>query len=120
MSHEISTSKIPQLNSQAQYQIWSSEVTATAMLGGFYNALVGKNKTTSTDADMLDKIEQRELKAIGLILKTVSEIIREELRNLGHKVTVTADETTTTEIEPESAHGMWEHLKAKFSKKIEQ
>jgi len=52
------------------------------MLGGYYDPLIGQNTTTSTDSSEIDKINQREQKAKGLIFMTVSQPIHQELQEL--------------------------------------
>jgi len=95
-------SRIPLLSSQAQYFDWAMQVEATAMLGGYYDPLIGQNTTTSTDASDVDKINQREQKAKGLIFMTVSQPIRRELQELKTTRTVvteaTSSEAATTEM----------------------
>jgi len=106
----LAITRIPILSSQAQYLDWSLEFKATAMMGGFHDALIGQNKTTSTEPSETDKVSQRELKAKGLILKTISQVLRRELMALHFTTTATS---TTTDI-PATAQQMWEHLKLKF------
>ena len=112
MPNDLSISQIPVLNSQAQYQKWSLEVTATAMIGGFNAPLIGTNVLETTDADQLDKLRQREEKATGLILKTVSQVLRKELMELRFPTS-----TTKPDLIPANAEQMWNHLKKKFEKK---
>lgn len=105
---DLSIAKIPVLSSQAQYVDWALEVTATAMIGGFYAPLTGENTTSSTEASELDKLKQREQKAKGLILRAVSPVLKKELIALSPK---------TSKSPPAGAKEMWDHLKSRFEKK---
>src|ERR1700679_1939235 len=99
-SNSLGLDKIPILSSQAQYLDWSSDVLSTAMLGGFSDALTGDNVSKTKDDE--DQIRQRELKAKGLILRTVSTVLRRDLLKL----------TTTVEgkVLPATANEIWDHL----------
>lgn len=111
MSNDFSIAEIPLLSSQAQYIDWALEIEATAMIGGFHAPLVGENTTNSTDATELDKISQREQKAKGLILKTISQELRKELVAL--RVSTSSSSTPV----PANAENMWNYLKSRFKKK---
>ena len=109
------------LNGRSNYREWAANVKATAMIGGFWNAILDKNDTdTDASADIKDKIAQREMKASGLILKTVNQVILLELDAL---TSTTADpnsnETTTDtqSVADPSASAMWVHLKSTYEKK---
>lgn len=110
-SFELNIDEIPILRGQANYREWSLEIKATAKLGGFWKAILGTNTTTSTDASEIDKIEQREEKAIGLITKTVSGFLKVEL----HELRV-ADTSVTGRLRDPTAKELWDHLKGKFEK----
>jgi len=73
-SDKINLSRIATLTNQTNYADWALEIEATARLGNFWKAYSGGNKPSSTtpDAAEVDRVETREEKAIGLILKTVS------------------------------------------------
>ena len=112
MSKDLNLGNIPVLQGQSNYREWSLEVRATAQLGGFWKAIIGTNTTTSSDEEVRDRYEQREQKAMGLIMKTVSGVLKVEL----HDLTITTTATPATTREPTSQE-MWNHLKAKFEKK---
>jgi len=92
------------------------------MMGGFHDPYYGLNSTTSTDSADIDKINQREQKAKGLLLKTVSQVLRRELMTLTKEIiTVTGtgdDERRSTDTVSGSAEMMWSHLSTKFGKKV--
>ena len=70
-SSNIDLSKFPVLQGQQNYADWAAEVQSTAMLGGFWPAFIGQNTaSTGADAAEVDRVNQREWKARGLILKT--------------------------------------------------
>ena len=81
-SSEFDLSKIPVLYGQVNYCKWSLGVKATAQLGGFWKAIIGDNMTISTDTSEIYRIEQCEQKALGLITKTVSDVLKMELNVL--------------------------------------
>ena len=83
------------------------------MLGGFHGPLIGDNTTTSSEASEIDKIKQREQKAKGLILSTVSQVLKRELHGLSNTTTSGSSSKTT----PATAQQMWDHLKSKFKEK---
>jgi hypothetical protein len=111
MSKVLNLGNIPVLQGRSNYREWSLEVRATAQLGGFWKAIAGTNTTTSPDEEVRDKYEQREQKATGLIMKTVSGVLKVEL----HELTITTTTSPATTREPTSQE-MWNHLKAKFEK----
>ena len=106
MSSNLDLSRIGNLTNQSNYADWALEVEATARLGGFWKAYSGNNKTTSTtpDATETDRVETREEKAVGLLLKTVSPNLRVELKAL------TASQTVPV------SQQYWDHLKGKYEK----
>ncbi|KAF9648212.1 hypothetical protein BDM02DRAFT_3115680 [Thelephora ganbajun] len=107
-------SSIPLLTGQSNYREWSLEVKSTAQLGGFWKAILGTNNTTSTESSEIDKFDQREEKAIGLIAKTVSSTLKVELS----EYQVTDTNATGGKRDP-TAKEMWEYLQSKFEKKSE-
>ncbi|KAF9645617.1 hypothetical protein BDM02DRAFT_3119960, partial [Thelephora ganbajun] len=107
-------SSIPLLTGQSNYREWSLEVKSTAQLGGFWKAILGTNKTTSTDPSDLDKFDQREEKATGLITKTVSSTLKVELAEYQVSDSTTPD---NGERKDPTAKQMWEYLQSKFEKK---
>ena len=109
---ELNLSKIPILQSQSNYHEWSLEVKATAQLKGFWKAILGTNTTTSTDESEKDKVEQREMKAMGLMMKTILGVLKVEL----HKLQIT-DSSVTSGFRDPTVKDLWEHLKLKFEKK---
>ena len=110
-SSKFNLSKIPVLHGQANYCKWSLEVKATAQLGGFWKAIVGDNTTISTDTSEINRIKQCEQKALGLITKTVSDVLKMELNNL--QVT---DTNVMGKLREPTAKELWDHLKGKFEK----
>ena len=84
-SDSLGIGKIPLLSSQAQYQDWALEVTATAMMGGFHGPFVGDNSSQGKD-DEIDKFHQREMKARGLILKTVSLPLKKGITRISSQI----------------------------------
>ena len=116
MTENLSIAKVPVLSSQAQYAGWASEVEALALSGGYSNPLFGTNTTTLTDAAETDKVDQREQKAKGLILCTVSKTNHQELHALCFTHTVDVSGTPTQKQLPANAQEMWDHLKVKFEK----
>lgn len=101
----LSLSRIPILSSKAQFLDWYSDVLSTAMLGGFSDALTGDNISLSKEDSEQDKVRQRELKAKGLILRTVSPLLRRDLLNLS---------TKEDEKKPATANELWEHIRTRF------
>ena len=108
-SSAIDLSRIGTLTNQSNYADWALEVEATARLGAFWKAYSGNNKVTSAtpDATKTDRVDTREEKAIGLLLKTVSPNLRVELKALA--ASTATPPTPTSEI-------YWKHLKDKFEK----
>ena len=108
-SSTIDLSRIGTLTNQSNYADWALEVEATARLGAFWKAYSGNNKVTSAtpDATETDRVETREEKAIGLILKTVSPNLRVELKAIAAS---TANPPTPVSKQ------YWDHLKDKFEK----
>jgi hypothetical protein len=105
--------KISPLQGQTDYRKWSLDVKATAQLGGFWKAVLGMNSTTSTEASEIDKIEQREQKAVGLITRTVAENLKVEL----DEYRVPDSSSGTIVLKEPTAQQLWEYLKTKFEKK---
>jgi len=110
-SNGLDLACIPILMNQSNYRDWALDVSATARLGGYWKAFLGTNTTTSTDAAELDRIEQCEEKAMGLILKTSSNNLRIELSD--YAPTPAAGATGPV---PHTAQLYWDYLKAKFEK----
>ena len=113
MSSELNLSKIPVLHGQTSYREWALELRFTAQCTGCWKAILGSNTTTSSDAAEIDKVDQREFKAIGIIGKTVSSVLKVELDEYRIK-----DDTAKppTSKEP-TAKELWNYLKEKFEKK---
>jgi hypothetical protein len=57
------------------------EIEATARLGGFWGAYTGDKNARDQPAAQLDAVAQREMKAMGLIRKTVTLIIALEIHD---------------------------------------
>ena len=113
---KIDLGKIPVLHGQTTYRAWSLEVQATAKMAGFWNAYLGKNLTTSTDEAIQDKYAIREQRAQGLIMKTVSITLKEELVTLAVEDPNSKTNPKAMKDEP-LAEDLWVHLKRKFEKK---
>ena len=117
MSEEkIDLGKIPVLHSQMTYRAWSLEVQATAKMASFWNAYLGKNQTTSTDKAVQDKYAIHEQRAQGLIMKTISITLKEELTNLTVKDLDLKTNPKAMKDKP-LVEDLWVHLKKKFEKK---
>ena len=117
MSEEkIDLGKIPILHGQTTYCAWSLEVQATAKMASFWNAYLGKNQTTLTDKAAQDKYAIQEQRAQGLIMKTISITLKEELANLAVKDPNSKTTPKAMKDKP-SAEDLWVHLKKKFEKK---
>ena len=110
-SSNIDLSKFPVLQGQQNYADWAAEVQSTAMLRGFWPAFIGQNTaSTGADAAEVDRVNQREWKARGLILKTSSTVLCNELLQLQQMV-VTGSTTTPRDYNTEE---LWVHLHTKF------
>ena len=109
--------KVPTLTGQLNYREWSLEARAIAMLGAFWGAFDGTNiAPTGADAAQNERVADREMKAQGLVLKTVSHLLREELMN--YKVVTTAATTTAAAVTRDpKAKDLWDYLETKFQKK---
>jgi len=107
-SDRIDLSRIATLTNQTNYADWALEIEATARLDNFWKAYSGGNvaKIAPPDAAELDRVETREEKATGLILKTVSSNLRVELK---------AVKAPTGTTKPTSQL-YWDHLKDKYEK----
>ena len=104
--------QLPKLEGEASYQTWSLQIKATAQCGGFWGPFIGDNTPAGSDAADIDRAAQREQKACGLMLKTVSSTIALELDALQMNATVG---TTTTKVDAD-AKTRWDHLKTKYQK----
>ena len=72
---ELNLGKIPILQKQSNYCEWSLEVKATAQLRGFWKVILGTNTTTSTEESEKDRVEQREMKAMRLMMKIILGVL---------------------------------------------
>ena len=108
-SDKIDLSRIATLTNQTNYADWALEIETTARLGNFWKAYSGGNtaKITPPDATEIDRVETREEKAVGLILKTVSPNLRVELKAL-------ATPTGTNAVKLSQQY--WDYLKGKYEK----
>ena len=110
-SSNIDLSKFPVLQGQQNYADWSAEIQSTAMLGGFWPAFIGENTAAAgADSNEIDRVKQREWKARGLILKTSSTVLRNELMQL-QTTTGTGTATVKTDY---TGQELWDHLRTKF------
>src|ERR1700753_990602 len=109
--------KIPILNGHAEYAAWRDELIATAMALGLFSTLSGSEEALPTDAkfEITEARNQRPEKARGLIVKTVSRVIRTELLLLNDSGNVVKleGETPATFV-PASAKTMMAYIADKF------
>ena len=114
MSQGLDLPRFPSLQGQQNYRDWALEVEASAQLGGYWTALIGQNQVSSTAADQteIDRIGQREWKARGLILKTVSTTLRVELK----EYRIIDNTVTPITSEDPNAKQLYDYLKSKFEK----
>ena len=75
------TGNMPILTGKANFRQWSMEIEVTARLGGFWGAYAGDNNARDQSAAQLDAVAQSEMKAMGLIRKTVTPIIALEIHD---------------------------------------
>ena len=117
LSNNLSSPKIIILTSQAQYANWALDVEAITLHGAYHDASTGKNRTTSMDEEVIEKVGSKEMKMKGLILRTVSQELKQELMDstVTEMSTTTPPVTTTRKL---TAKEMWELLKSKFEKKV--
>ena len=115
MSSSLNVTKIPILAGQLNYRAWSLEVEAVAMLGGFWGAFDNTNNAarSNTNATIKDRGNEREMKAKGLILKTVSHHLREQLKS--HTFMDSASPPVKIS-EPLTQH-YWTYLEKAYKKK---
>lgn len=101
---------MPVLTGHSNYREWALDVKVTARIGGLYEALHGINTPVTTDPKDIGvaALESREEKAIGLITKTVSPVLKFELDE--YKVL-----KTTALVDP-TTKDSWDYLKKKFEK----
>ena len=113
-------SKVPILPRQSNYAAWSLETQGVAMLGGFWDAFTGENDTILQDP-AIDAATKRacnivEQKAHGLIIKTISQVLRQEIHD--YKVVTTAATSNTAAVtRTAKAKDLWKYLESKFKVK---
>ena len=114
-SSNVDLKGIPVLSTQHHYHDWAMAVQGQARLVGCWKAFTGTNTTSSTspDATEQDHVEQREEKAIDLILRTISPNLQEDL--LTRDFTLST-QSTATPAYTSTAVDYWKHLKTKFEK----
>src|ERR1700753_2215958 len=95
------TSQNVVLNGQSNYQKWAWSIGGTARLGGFWPIFDGTNDPTDTSA------AQHEMKALGLIMKTVDSVIALEIQSM-------PSITTTTTSRFPNTKEVWDFLKTKW------
>ena len=101
------------LTGKSNYQKWAWNIGGTARLGLFWAALEGTNTPIDTTAAQKEVCNQREMKALGLIMKSVDPIIALELQSMPD-VSVTSGTTGTTRRP--NANEIWNHLKSQYQK----
>ena len=100
------------LSGKANYQQWAWSVEGTAKLGLFWSAYDGTNTPADpNNPTQKEACDQREMKALGLIMKTVNPVIALELQSM-------PDITSTTATTPRrpNAKEIWDNLKSKHQK----
>jgi transposase InsO family protein len=135
MSSVDATAAIPKITvllGRINYKKWARELVSTAMLGGYSTALLGTNElpTEITDSkeitafNLRDQLRLREEKAHGLIQRSVSEPIAQELLELSvskYKTVLGLGEDTKKSVPADDdafmAHHFLQYLKAKYEKK---
>ena len=116
MSSDLShiAAKVTVLTGKSNYRDWAVDLKATAKMGGFWNAYIDKNKAGATaTAEEQDRVDQRNMKAEGLLYKTVSQVIRIELDT--YRVTDTSVSPPST-CKPTVAE-MWKYIQDTYEKK---
>ena len=113
-----SIGKVPVLTGHSNYREWALDVKATARIGGLYKSLLGTDKAITTEPKDVGiaALETREEKAIGLITKTISAVLKVELDEYQVLQTTTSGTTTTTALGDPTANNLWAYLKNKFEK----
>ena len=87
------------------------------MIGGFWDAIIGNNNPPSGASDEINgKFAQCEMKAKGLILKTINKVILLKLNSITETRESELGQRTTV-IEDPSALFMWKYLKTTYEKK---
>jgi len=97
------------LNGKSNYQRWAWSVEGTARLGLFWLAYEGKNEPLDTSATQKESCIQREMKALGLLMKSVDPVIALEIQSM-------PDITETTSTRRPMAKEIWDHLKTHYQK----
>jgi hypothetical protein len=98
------------LTGNANYHEWAWDIEATAMLGVCWRAFIGTNNPIDGSAAQEQRVIQREMVAVGLIMKTVDPAIALHLRSLPG-----VTETDGTTRRP-NAQELWDHLKSRYEK----
>jgi hypothetical protein len=95
------------LAGKSNYQRWAWSVEGTARLGLFWSAFDGTNAPLDNSATQKESSNQREMKALGLIMKTVDPVIALELQSMPD---ISDNQTPPTTRRP-TAEEIWKHLK---------
>ena len=100
--------KIPILNRHAEYATWCNELIATAMALDLFSTLSGTEEALPADAKFKVKEarNQRAEKAQGLIVKTVSRVIRTDLLFLNDKLSIVKLKGDSVDFKPASPQQM--------------
>jgi hypothetical protein len=106
---------MPILTGKANYRQWAMEIEATAQLGGFWGAYTGNNNPIDDSATQKDATAQREMKATGLIKKTVSPVIALELS--GEIAADTDEKGVSTKRKVKNSKELLEYLQSTYEKK---
>src|ERR1700753_129861 len=108
--------KIPILNGHAEYAAWRDELIATAMALGLFSTLSGTEEPLPEDAkfEVKEARNQRAEKARGLIVKSVSRVIRTDLLLLNDKLSVVKLEGDGADFKSASPQQMMKFLADKF------
>jgi len=107
------------LTGKSNYQRWTWSVEGTARMGLFWSAYDGTNTPADTTAAQQEACTQREMKALGLIMKTVDSNIALEIQSMPDATDSVLDAknntTTTTKRRPNTKE-IWDHLKSRYQK----
>jgi len=121
MSSENSFPKLPILLGSANWREWHRAIAATAALGGFAAPIFNPTKNVADEKSGLtaDAATQREMKASGLILRTISPHIADELFDAVLSPSPPKEGETGGDDDPTpvtAAADQFNYLKAKYEK----
>jgi hypothetical protein len=105
------------LSGKGNYQKWSWNIGGTARLGGFWPALDGTNTPAEDTAVHIEAVAQREMKALGLLMKTVDPVIALEIQSMPKvEVTKTENNKSVTTSRSPNAKEIWDFLETRYHK----